>query len=40
MSPRMMAIFQLRFPEGTPETYVVPGVLPPGTTLPAAKGEH
>jgi hypothetical protein len=31
---RLMAIFELRFPEGRPETFVVPGVLPPGTPLP------
>jgi hypothetical protein len=34
---RLMAIFELRFPEGRPETFVVPGVLPPGTPLPAAE---
>jgi hypothetical protein len=38
--PRLMAIFELRFPEGRPETFVVPGVLPPGTPLPMPETKN
>lgn len=38
-APRMMAIFELKYPQGQPENYVVPGVLPPGTALPKAEGK-
>jgi hypothetical protein len=37
--PRVMAIFELKYPQGQPEGYVVPGVLPPGTPLPKAEGK-
>jgi hypothetical protein len=36
----MMAIFELHFPEGRPETFIVPGVLPPGTPLPSPEKKE